>query len=124
MSLWRHLTHGIRVLTRRSTADRALGDEVDHYLQEATAAYMDQGLSPEDAGRAARMEVGNALRVREEVRDAGWEHALETLIRRHLRYAVRAAGRPSRLRHRQCSHARARHWCQHGYLQRRQPDSV
>ena len=88
MSLWRHLTHGVRVLTRRSRADRALGDEVDHYLQEATAAYMDQGLSPEDAGRAARMEVGNALRVREEVRDAGWERIFETLIA-DLRYAVR-----------------------------------
>ena len=79
MSLWRQLTHGVRVLTRRSAADRELGDEVQHYLDQATAAHIARGLSPADAQRAARLEIGNVTAVREEVRSHGWENAIGSL---------------------------------------------
>ena len=49
MSLWRQLTRGLRVLSHSQAADRDAGDEVDHYLEQATAAFVASGLSPEAA---------------------------------------------------------------------------
>jgi hypothetical protein len=68
VSLWRQLTGGLRVLLRRSAVDRDLSDEVQHYLDEATAAHVARGLSPAQALRAARLELGGATQVAEQVR--------------------------------------------------------
>lgn len=69
MSLWRQVRRGFDVLLRRDAADRELTDEMNHYLDEATAAHVARGLSPEDARRAARVELGSATAVRQEVRE-------------------------------------------------------
>jgi hypothetical protein len=53
MSLWRQLTRGLRALLRRSATDRAIADEVQHYLEEATAAHVARGLSQDEALRAS-----------------------------------------------------------------------
>ena len=76
MSLWRQVTHGLRVLARREAADRDVADEVQHYLAEATAAHLARGLSPDAARRAARLEIGNATVVRDQVRGYGWENVV------------------------------------------------
>ena len=88
MSFWRHLTRGLRVLGNRDAADQETRDEVSHYLEEATAAFTAKGLSPDDARRAARLELGSTSAVREQVRGYGWENALESFFV-DLRYAVR-----------------------------------
>jgi putative ABC transport system permease protein len=88
MSPWRQLTRGLRALFRRSRTDRDIADEVQHYLEEATAAHLARGLSPDQAVRAARLEVGNLTGVREEIRGYGWENAIETLLA-DLRFAAR-----------------------------------
>src|SRR5262245_4557425 len=88
MSLWRQLTHGLRALARPSDADRDISDEVNHYLEEATAAWIERGLSPEAARRAARREIGNVTAVNEEVRSYGWENTIGTLAA-DLRYGAR-----------------------------------
>ena len=88
MSLWRQLTRGLRVLTKGAAADQDVADEVQHYLDEATAAHLARGLSPEDARRAARLECGNATVVREQVRSYGWENLIGTSLA-DLRYAGR-----------------------------------
>src|SRR5207244_12640111 len=49
VSLWRQLARGLRALTHRSAADREVADEVQHYLEQATAAHVARGLSPEAA---------------------------------------------------------------------------
>ena len=43
MSRWRQLTRGLRVLSNRSVADKNVADEVQHYLEQATAAHMRAG---------------------------------------------------------------------------------
>lgn len=73
MRLWRHFTHGVRVLTRRARADDDLDDELRHYLDEAAEAYVARGLTPDEARRRAQAEIGSAVRIREGVRDHGWE---------------------------------------------------
>jgi putative ABC transport system permease protein len=88
MSLWRQLTHGFSTLLHRHAADQDVADEVEHYVEEATAAFMTRGLSPQDARRAARLELGNPSVAREQVRSSGWEHTIQTLLA-DLHYAAR-----------------------------------
>jgi putative ABC transport system permease protein len=88
MSLWRQFTRSIRALTNRSAADQDVADEVQHYLEQATAEHVARGLSPEAALRAAKMELGGVTRVREQVRGHGWENLVETTAA-DLRYAAR-----------------------------------
>jgi putative ABC transport system permease protein len=88
MSLWRQLTRGLRVLTNRSAADRDVRDEVEHYLEQATAQGIARGMSLDQARRAARMELGSPTAVRQEVRAYGWEHLVGTVLA-DLRYASR-----------------------------------
>jgi putative ABC transport system permease protein len=88
MSLWRQVARGLRALTDRSAADHDVADEVRHYLEETVAAHRARGLSPADARRAARLELGGAATIEEEVRASGWENAVEALAA-DLRYAGR-----------------------------------
>ncbi|MFI5233005.1 MAG: ADOP family duplicated permease [Gemmatimonadales bacterium] len=88
MSVWRHLTRGVRRLANRSAADRDLSDELNHYVEQATAANTMAGLPPDAARRAALLEIGNATRVRQDVRAAGWEASVESFFA-DLRYAAR-----------------------------------
>jgi len=92
MSFWRQFARGLRVLTNRTVADQDVADEVRDYLEQATAALVESGHSPDDARRAARLELGNTTVLREQVRAYGWENAIGTLFA-DLRYAAR------RLRH-------------------------
>ena len=75
MALWRQLTRGLRTLVNRTAADRNVADEVEHYLHEATSAFEAEGLTPEEARRAARRQVGRSAahvydaRVGESARD-------------------------------------------------------
>src|ERR1700733_7945605 len=88
MSLWRQLARGLRVLTNRTAADRDVADEERDYLEQSAAALVESGLSPDDARRAARLELGNATVIREQVRAYGWENVIGTLFA-DLRYAAR-----------------------------------
>ncbi|HSA55707.1 MAG TPA: ABC transporter permease [Gemmatimonadaceae bacterium] len=88
MSPWRALVRGLRALIHPARADGEIDEEVRHYLAEAMAMHVARGLSPEDARRAARVEVGSRASVREQVRSSGWEHAAETLLA-DIRYAAR-----------------------------------
>lgn len=80
MALWRQLRHGLHALLHRSSVDREIDEEVEHYIEEATEAHRARGLSREEARLAARRELGNPLNVREDVRAYGWEHTVETFF--------------------------------------------
>ena len=80
MDLWRQFTRGFGVLIHRHAADKDVADEVEHYLEQATAAWVARGLSPQDARRAARLELGSPSAAREQVRSSGWEQTIRTLL--------------------------------------------
>jgi putative ABC transport system permease protein len=88
MDPWRQLVRGLSALLHRHAADKDVADEVEHYLEEATAAWMTRGLSPLDARRAARLELGSPSGAREQMRSFGWEHTIQTLLA-DLHYAAR-----------------------------------
>ena len=54
----RAILSGLRTLFRRDVVERELNDEVHHYLELATQARIDAGMSPAAAARAARAELG------------------------------------------------------------------
>jgi predicted permease len=88
MSLWRQISRGIRTLTNRSSTDRDVSEEMQHFLDEATAEFAARGFSPEEARRAARIQMGNMTKVKEEVRSYGWENLVETFFA-DVRYGLR-----------------------------------
>ena len=88
MSLWRQLAAGIRVLVNRRAVDRDLADEIEHYFELTVAAHRARGLSPADAHRAARIDMGNAAVVREHVRGYGWENIVSGTLA-DFRFAAR-----------------------------------
>ena len=66
MSLWRQFTRGLRRLRNRTATDQEIADEVSHYLDESTATFITGGLPPDEARRAARLELGSTAAVREQ----------------------------------------------------------
>ncbi|HMU61171.1 MAG TPA: permease prefix domain 1-containing protein, partial [Gemmatimonadales bacterium] len=92
MALWRRVTQGLRALVRSGRVNADVDDEVADYLERAAADHAARGLSPEAARRAAILENGTALTIREEVRSSGWEHPVETTLQ-DVRYALRGLRR-------------------------------
>jgi len=92
MSVWRQLSRGVRSLVHRSAADRDIADEVEQYIDDAAAAFEASGLSPEEARRAARRQLGSVTAVHEQVRAYGWENVVETTIA-DIRHAIRRVRR-------------------------------
>lgn len=88
MSLWRQLSRGLRVLMHRRAADEDVADEVQHFVDQAAAEFVAGGLSPEEARRAAKVEVGTVDVVREQVREGGWENVVASFFA-DLRFGLR-----------------------------------
>jgi putative ABC transport system permease protein len=79
MSLLRNLAGGLRGLFRKEQIEREMDEELRGYLDAAVGEKMRRGISPEEAVRTARIEMGGAESVKEKVRAAGWESLVETL---------------------------------------------
>jgi predicted permease len=72
---------GLRALVRKREAEREMDEELRGYLEAVAEAKMRAGMSGEEARRAARVEMGSQEAVKENVRGAGWEAAVESLWR-------------------------------------------
>jgi putative ABC transport system permease protein len=88
VAFWRPLARGLGALIHGKRADREAADEVAHFLEQAAAAHVAAGMTPEAARRAARLEVGNPTLLEEDLRTDRWEHAIETAVA-DLRHGVR-----------------------------------
>ncbi len=94
MSVWRRIARGLRALAHRRTADRDIADEVESYLEQATAALEASGLSRDEARQAVRLNFGSATAVREQVRSYGWENAIAAPLSDLHRAGRRLRGNP------------------------------
>jgi putative ABC transport system permease protein len=82
----------VRALVRRRTTDHDLSNELDAFLEASVAHNIQSGMSREEATRAARLELGSAMAVRDAVRDVGWTSIWEDTWR-DLRYGGRSLAR-------------------------------
>ena len=88
MTQLRILWFRLRALFRAGPMDREIDDEIASHLAEATEEYVQKGLSPDEARRAARRSFGGVPQAKEvyrEVRSFMWLAEL----RRDLLYAFR-----------------------------------
>ncbi len=79
---------GWRALLGRQRVERELRDELDDYIEIAAQEKMRRGMPREAAVRAARVELGGAEAVKEEVRGVGWESFVYSLLT-DTRYGAR-----------------------------------
>ncbi len=73
---------------RKQKSDAELDDELRAYLEASAAEKMKSGMSHDAALRAARLEMGSADAVKEEVHSVGWEFILDT-FGQDIRFAFR-----------------------------------
>ncbi len=80
-SLWRNLFD-------KDHVERELTEEVHAYLELLIEMKIKEGLKPQDARRAALIELGGVEQVKESVREVRMGHRLETFWQ-DLRYSTR-----------------------------------
>jgi putative ABC transport system permease protein len=83
-ALWRNLF-------RRRSRESELADEVLSYYDDLQDEYIRNGVSPAEASRRARLELGSTEQVKEQVRSARAGHFLDSLLS-DTRYAIRFLG--------------------------------
>jgi putative ABC transport system permease protein len=89
MSRLRRVGAGLRALFQKNRLERELDTELRDFLASATEEYLAAGMSLEAATRAARLQLGSAEAVKDQVRDVGWEGVVESLWQ-DARYALRS----------------------------------
>ena len=93
--MWTGLRHFVRNLLRRDRVERELTDEIDGYVDLLIEEKVAQGMSRDDARRAARLEIGRVDHVKEHVRDVrvgAWLDALRQDVRFGVRTLIRRPG--------------------------------
>jgi predicted permease len=92
MSIMRVIIARLRSVWRRSRQDHDLDDELHHYVDSLAEQHERQGLAPDAARRAARLEVGGVEQVKEHVRQGRVGYVLETAAR-DVRHGCRVLSR-------------------------------
>jgi predicted permease len=77
---------------RRDELERELAEDMRAHAELLARDLASSGLRPEEAAAAARRQIGNVTRAREESRDA-WGFPAIDIVLRDLRYAVRGLRR-------------------------------
>lgn len=88
MTLLHRLASVLDWLLRRDRAERGLDEELQAYLELSAAEKMRDGVSPAEARRLARIELGGLEQAKERVRTYRHGARLDEILR-DVRYAVR-----------------------------------
>jgi hypothetical protein len=68
MSLLRNLAGGLRGLFRKEQVEREMDEELRGYLDATVKEKMRRGMNRDEALRAARIEMGEAESLKEQIR--------------------------------------------------------
>ncbi|MGB8522330.1 MAG: ABC transporter permease [Candidatus Acidiferrales bacterium] len=88
MPMLPRMTSFLRNTFGKRRSDRELDDEVHSYVDLLAAEKMREGMNPEEARRAARLELGGVEQVKEQVREVRAGASLDSLLQ-DLRYGAR-----------------------------------
>ena len=89
--VWFRLRAMLRRLLDGGARDEELSEEIRAFVEHDTESKIRSGMTPEDARRAALIELGGAEQVKERVREAGAGARWEGIFR-DIRYAMRSLG--------------------------------
>jgi len=84
----RSLIAGLRALLHPSRRNAQIEEELTSFFDASVEDKLRKGLSPENARRAARIEIGSREMVRNKTWSASWESGVDSLMR-DLRLAAR-----------------------------------
>lgn len=82
------LSLSLRLLLHRREFDRELDDEIAYHIEAKTEQYIAKGMTPEEARRAARIELGGVEQVKENMRSVRTGAWLETFMQ-DIRFGLR-----------------------------------
>jgi putative ABC transport system permease protein len=82
------LSFSLRVLLHRREVDQELDDEIRYHIEARTEENIAKGMTPEEARRAARIELGGVEQVKENVRSVRTGALLETFLQ-DMRFGLR-----------------------------------
>src|SRR6267378_6705161 len=82
---WRSL---LRVLTRRREFEDGMSEELWFHIEQYTEDLVRCGMSPKEAARRVRMELGSPINIKSDCRESFGLHLFDEL-RRELSYAAR-----------------------------------
>jgi predicted permease len=88
MAIWNKFPDGLRALLHRRETEQDMDEELRAFLDASAERKMRAGMPEAEARRAARVEMGSTAAVKEEIRGAGWEAAVEA-VWVDFRYSVR-----------------------------------
>jgi len=88
MGLIGNIVAGLRALTNRTRVEHDMDEELRSFLESSIEEKRRAGMTPEQATREARIEMGSTNAVKHRIRSAGWETAAENLWQ-DLRYSLR-----------------------------------
>jgi len=86
------LLYRARALFRRNRVEDELDDELQLHLEKLTEKHVHAGMTPVEAARLARMDLGSFAQVKEECRQSWGTTFIETLLR-DVAYALRTFGK-------------------------------
>ena len=92
MAAFHRFIGGLKGLMRSRRVEQELDDELRTYLESSVEARVRAGMTPEDARRAARVELGSIEAVKDQTRGVGWEATVEQAWR-DVRYGARTLRR-------------------------------
>ncbi|MGB6131564.1 MAG: permease prefix domain 1-containing protein, partial [Acidobacteriaceae bacterium] len=84
----RSLISGVRALLHPTKRNVQIEDELRSFFEASVRDKIRNGMSPQEAQRAARIEIGSREMVRHKVWSAGWESTVDSCVR-ELRVAAR-----------------------------------
>ena len=90
--VWSRLQAMLRRLLDGGARDEELSEELRAFVEHDAESKIRSGMTPEEARRAALIELGGAEQVKERVREAGAGARWEGIFR-DIRYAMRSLGR-------------------------------
>ena len=83
-----NLSAGLRALLGRERVEREIDEELRDFLEASADEKRRSGMTPAEAARAARVEMGSANSVKHQVWSARWESTVEGLLQ-DVRISVR-----------------------------------
>src|SRR5690349_9190798 len=78
----------LRSLFRRNRVEQDLDEELQYHLEQKTDQFIAQGMTPEDARRAALREMDGITQRKEECRDMRRVNLIDNLMQ-DVRYGLR-----------------------------------
>lgn len=92
MGWFKNIAAGLKAMFGPKRVEREMDEELRAFLLESAEDKRRAGMSPDEAVRAARVEMGSTNAVKHHIRQAGWETSIENLWQ-DLRYSLRMLAR-------------------------------